>query len=153
MKMKNTLYALLCFMLILLTTGCGNGGEALTSEDAVLSTTKGVDVDLTPLSSTMVYSEVYNMMYEPDEYIGKTIKMEGNFTAYLDEDTGKRYYSCIIQDATACCAQGIEFVLKDEYSYPDDYPKEGERITVVGIFDTYMERDYQYCRLKNAKFV
>ena len=41
--------------------------------------TDGVDVDLTRLSSTMVYSEVYNMMYAPDDYIGKTIKMTGQF--------------------------------------------------------------------------
>lgn len=36
-----------------------------------------LDVDLTTLSSTMVYSEVYNMMYEPDRYLGKRIKMNG----------------------------------------------------------------------------
>ena len=38
-----------------------------------------VDVDLTRLSSTMVYSEVYNMMNAPGDYIGKTIKMTGQF--------------------------------------------------------------------------
>ena len=31
------------------------------------------DVDLTNLSSTMVYSEVYNMMSTPENYIGKTV--------------------------------------------------------------------------------
>lgn len=36
-----------------------------------------VDVDLTRLSSTMVYSEVYNMMTVPGDYIGKTIKNDG----------------------------------------------------------------------------
>lgn len=41
--------------------------------------TDGVDVDLTRLSSTMVYSEVYNMMNAPGDYIGKTIKMKGQF--------------------------------------------------------------------------
>ena len=35
--------------------------------------TDGVDVDLTVLSSTMVYSEAYNMMYYPENYIGKTV--------------------------------------------------------------------------------
>ena len=30
----------------------------------------GGDVDLTVLSSTMVYSEVYNMMVSPDNYKG-----------------------------------------------------------------------------------
>ena len=41
-----------------------------------------VDVDLTTLSSTMVYAEVFNMMMSPDDYIGKTIRMTGIFTVY-----------------------------------------------------------------------
>lgn len=113
----------------------------------------GVEVDLTVLSSTMVYSEVYNMMIEPENYIGKTVKMEGQFVPYYDESTGNYYFACFISDATACCSQGIEFVLTDEYSYPDDYPKEGDTICVVGTFDTYMEGKSMYCTLRNAILV
>ncbi len=113
----------------------------------------GVDVDLTVLSSTMVYSEVYNMMASPEQYIGKTVKMDGLFAYYHDESTGNYYFACIIQDATACCAQGIEFVLTEDYVYPDDYPEVDEEICVVGVFDTYQEGDYTYCTLRKAKLV
>ena len=34
--------------------------------------------------------------------------------------------------------------------YPDDYPKEGEEITVTGIFDIYEEDGFKYCQLINA---
>ena len=34
--------------------------------------------------------------------------------------------------------------------YPDDYPKEGEKITVTGIFDIYEEDGFKYCQLINA---
>ncbi len=112
-----------------------------------------IDVDLTILSSTMVYSEVYSMMSYPEEYIGKTVKMEGPFSVYHDEASGNYYFACIIRDATACCAQGIEFVLKDERSYPDDYPEVGAEIRVVGVFDTYLEGGYTYCTLRNAELV
>ena len=61
-----------------------------------------LDVDLTTLSSTMVYSEIYNMMYEPDRYVGKRIKMNGQFAVYEDSNTGAVYTTCIIMDATAC---------------------------------------------------
>ena len=113
----------------------------------------GVDVDLTALSSTMVYSEVFNMMASPEQYIGKTVKMDGLFAYYHDEATGNDYYACIIQDATACCAQGIEFVLTDNYVYPDDYPEVDEEICVIGVFDTYREGDYIYCTLRDAELV
>ena len=110
-----------------------------------------IDVDLTALSSTMVYSEVYSMMTEPERYIGKTVKMDGRFAYYHDEATGNYYFACIIQDATACCAQGIEFVLTEDYSYPKDYPQVDDEICVVGVFDTYLEGGYTYCTLRNAR--
>ncbi|MCR5090975.1 MAG: hypothetical protein K6C08_15865 [Oscillospiraceae bacterium] len=100
--------------------------------------TSTIDVDLTQLSSTMVYSEVYAMMYEPEQYIGKTVKMNGLFST-MKADDGKMYFACVVQDATACCAQGLEFEPKDSYVFPDDYPDPGDDITVVGIFDTYEE--------------
>lgn len=111
-----------------------------------------VDVDLTTLSATLVYSEVYNMMTNPSSYEGKVVKMKGLFSLYQDEATGNEYYACIIQDATACCAQGIEF--KPETAvYPDDFPNVGEEVMVVGVFDTYMEGEYLYCTLKNARLL
>ena len=109
-----------------------------------------VDLDLTILSKTMVYSEVYNIMVSPEDYVGKIIRMNGIYNTFIDEATGIRYFYCIIQDATACCAQGIEFVLTDDYKFPDDYPENGDIATVVGRFDTYMEGEYMYCTLRDA---
>ncbi|HAS37035.1 MAG TPA: hypothetical protein DCS04_00160 [Ruminococcaceae bacterium] len=113
----------------------------------------GIDVDLTVLSSTMVYSEVYNMMTAPEGYVGKSVKMKGQFAYYEDPETKNQYFACIIADATACCSQGLEFVLKGEYSYPNDYPKLGTEITVTGTFKTYQEDGATYCQLVDASLV
>ena len=112
-----------------------------------------IDVDLTVLSSTMVYSEVYNMMVKPDDYIGKTVKMTGMYSYYHDDATGNDYHACIIQDATACCAQGIEFTTTDEFKYPDDYPEMGDDVTVIGRFDIYYEGDFCFMTLLDARLV
>ncbi len=130
--------------------GCGQKapGSAPATEAA-----SDVDVDLTSLSSTFVYSEVYNMMTNPDDYMGKKICMEGAFSHYHDDTTGKDYYACIIQDATACCSQGIEFEFEGEHKYPEDYPEEGATIRVEGVYDTYMEGDSKYCTLRAARFL
>ena len=116
----------------------------------------GIDVDLTALSSTMVYSEVYSMMSFPDNYIGKTVKMQGQFAVYQATDESgafipdQIYFACIIADATACCSQGLEFILTGEHTYPNDYPELGSEITVTGTFEVYTENGFQYCRLKDA---
>lgn len=99
----------------------------------------------------MVYSEVYNMMYEPDRYLGKRIKMNGRFAVYENPNTGAVYTACIIMDATACCSQGLEFVLAGEHSYPADYPEPGTEITVVGTFQTYEENGYVDYHLVDAE--
>lgn len=160
--MKKILPAILAVLFLITATGCqnsGNGstpdtsGENTVESENTSSTPKAenYDVDLTKLSSTMVYSEVYNMMMTPDKYMGKKVKMSGNFGIYQDETTGKIYFACLIADATACCSQGIEFVLDGDYSYPDDYPEINSLITVSGTFDTYEEDGYTYCQLINAE--
>ena len=60
-------------------------------------------------------------------------------------------YACIIADAAACCAEGMEFVLKDNLAYPDDYPEPGAEITVVGEFQAYEENGMTGYHLINAR--
>lgn len=96
------------------------------------STTTSVDIDLTELSSTMVFAEVSNMMMQPDDYLGKTIRMRGIFTTYQDPQTGQVYCGVLVQDATACCAQGFDIVMPQEARYPEDYPADTSEITVRG---------------------
>lgn len=109
------------------------------------------DVDLTIMSSTMVYSEVYHMMVSPEDYIGRTVKMKGQFTVYQDIVNNINYYAVVIADATACCRQGLKFVLDGDYKFPDDYPKDGTEITVTGVFETYEEDGNKYSHLADSK--
>ena len=139
-------YFLLLLALLLTLSACGKEPETA----AVTENPQGkVDVDLTALSSTMVYSEVYNMLTTPENYIGKTVKMAGSYSSFLDESTGAVYRVCMIADATACCAQGMEFVLKDGMEYPEMETD----ITVVGTFQLYDENGTAYCHLVDASIL
>ena len=111
----------------------------------------GVDVDLTALSSTMVYAEVYNIMVSPDKYIGKTVKMRGSYYASYYDETGKYYHYVIIEDAAACCQQGLEFIWNGDHTYPEDYPADGTEVEVVGTFDTYEELGVSYSYILTDK--
>lgn len=124
--------------------------ESEENTEFVESADPSVDLDLTALSSTLIYAEVSNMMMEPVEYEGKTVKMEGVCGTYQDPDTGKKYYACIIQDATQCCSQGLEFVLDDSKYTEKDYPAQGDEIAVKGTFATYEENGGQYLTMLDA---
>lgn len=120
-------------------------------EEVAPQSADGVDYDLTTMSSDMVYATVYQMMAEPDAYIGKTIRMDGLYYAGYAEQTDQHYHYCIIQDAMACCAQGLEFVWDDgSHVYPDEYPQDNTNVVVQGVFETYQKEDGNYCRLKDA---
>ena len=97
--------------------------------------TKKYDIDLTRMSGTMVYAQVNQMVMSPKKYIGKHIKMKGIFSSYYDEELERRFYGCVIQDALACCSQGLAFELAKPRKYPDEYPAEGDAIVVEGDFD------------------
>ena len=102
------------------------------------------------MSGTVVYAQVYNLMADPNPYLGKTIRMTGLYNYYEDTANNIVYHACIIQDATACCAQGIEFVWAGDHAWPADYPEAGTEITVTGRLELYEENGTLYLHLTDA---
>ena len=140
----------LALMLLLALAACGGpAGETPApppESSGTSSEAETIDIDLTQLSSTVVYAEVSGMMYDPDAYVGKIVRMRGQCASGYYDVTDTTYYAIIIADATACCAQGIEYVLADG----SDYPADGSEAVVTGEFETYDEFGVLYCRLKDA---
>ena len=169
--MKRIFCLLLAACMTLSLCACGKGAERDTERGASASepqpspaiteppqaSADGAEVDLTVLSSTMVYSEVYNMLYnDPESYLGKTVRARGEFSIYQLVVDGvlqpaPAAYACIIADAAACCAEGMEFVSESDLIYPDDYPELGAEITVVGEFQAYEENGMTGYHLINAR--
>lgn len=118
----------------------------------LITSNNKIDVDLTSLSGTMVYAEVFNMIMNPENYSGKIVKMKGQFVAFEDMGSSDIFYACVIADATACCSQGFEFVPLSEYDYPKDYPEIDSEITIIGKFE-YDENNFGYCRLIDVRFI
>ncbi len=105
-----------------------------TPEPAPTPAPDGVDVDLTTLSATMVFAEVASMIRTPEHYLGKTIRMRGPLMVYeanpaLEIDW---FYTVVVQDATACCQQGMEFVWED-----GTLPEAGTMVQVTGSYEAY----------------
>ena len=113
-----------------------------------------IDVDLTTMNATMVYSQVNDMLTEPSSYVNKIIKIEGPFVPFDSTNPNYCYPAIIVRDATACCASGIEFLL---YGVPrcskeggNGYPLYNEEATIVGRFETYLEGSSMYVHLVDA---
>ncbi len=120
-----------------------SAADASAESDASSGADSGVDVDITGLSATMVYAEMYNMVTMPLVYHGKTIKLTGYYDEYFDVMTDTLYCSVFVMDALACCAQGLQVEFSDDYAYPDDYPDDGAEITITATFEVYYPDDTQ----------
>ena len=137
-------------ILCICLSACSKDMAAKTPDGAGASTDEAsndmnpVDVDLTKLSNIMVYSEVDNMVTYPDKYLGKTIRLRGPYYALFDEGTKNYYHFIIIEDATACCEQGLEFVWEGEHRYPEDYPADTTRVEIIGTYSSYEELGETY---------
>ncbi len=116
--MKNKFCVLILFVVMLVSSA-----EAKDNK---------VDVDFSKLNSMVAYSGLFDMMIHPEQYLGKTIRIKGQYDSAQDPDTGTTFFG------------------KDKYKYPDDYPELGAVVTVTGKFERYVEGEDTYYHLTNA---
>lgn len=126
------------------STGTQNG---TTSVD----TTKPVDYDLTNMNKDMVYALIFQLMDDPTPYVGKTFRMIGPYQSMYYDAAKRDYHYCIVEDALACCTQGLEF---DLVNTQQTYPQDGEEIILEGTIETYRNNvdEFLYSRLTNAVY-
>lgn len=162
--MKKIIIALFSIVMIFSLTSCSQRLQQPTnlnslvtkSQETSVSTTEattksnGIDLDLTTLSSTVVFSEVYNMLNNPDNFKGKVIKMEGKLNHYYDKKKKRHRYAVMIADATACCQQGLEFKRDKDTKLEI---KANTEVTVIGTFNYQNDGRFVYCYLENSKIL
>lgn len=165
--MKKRKYVILGVMAVVCLTGCSTPDTSQTLPERLneiwqsqqsqaesgptqQTTATEFDYDLTQMSSTVVYSQITDMTMVPEEYAGKTIKMEGRFEIYGDPDKEDPYLGCIVNDATACCSVGLRFVLTDDYTSAD-FPLNGSDIIITGVFETYEYQDCTFGEVQNTQ--
>ena len=130
--MKNFLATVILFVVVMCTS---------------LVRAAAVDIDLTKMSSTMVYSTVFNMVNNPAKFVGKTMRMRGEYTTYhisIDDPT-QIIHACLVRDAAGCCSQGLEFILSN-----GKYPTGTNEITVVGTIAVQKISRKYVCYLKDS---
>lgn len=89
-----------------------------------------IDLNLSSMNYTMLSSIVFDVMVAPEKYANKRIKVSGNYYTFVYEE--HRYFSVLNWDATGCCPAGFDFIPKPEMNFPEDFPKDDEKIIVTG---------------------
>ncbi len=105
-----------------------------------LTKDKIFDVDLTKMSNTIIYSQIYDIVANQKNYINKTINLVGTLDSQYYDSVGQTLSFIIINDAIGCCPQGLEL------RFPDDVelPATDTIIGVQGTMITYTEEENEF---------
>jgi hypothetical protein len=103
---------------------------------AATNETVKVDYDFTRMNPTMRMTYTYRLAAKPSGFAGKTLRISGVFLTVVDKKDGKRRFGCLMGDSggCSCCSPGgvLEFMPKDSYVWPTNFPPVESRITLTG---------------------
>lgn len=120
---------------------------ALTSVLPAMAETSDVKIDL-DVREKMFLTQMTELTVNVEDYLGKTIALEGMFSIITTGEGGPVYY-LVYRKSPGCCGNdgitGLE-VLWD--SADATYPNENDWVRAVGKLEQYEEEGVPYLRLR-----
>jgi uncharacterized membrane protein YcgQ (UPF0703/DUF1980 family) len=137
---KNILFiavAILAINVLLCTISCTKTKENNES-----------DKDILVINEKMFIAQVNDVYLNTEDYLGKTIKLEGIFKSeqyYEDVEP----YCFVIRYGPGCCGSdgNAGFEVKWNNGRAQTYPNAESWVEATGVLKTYTEDDYQYLYL------
>lgn len=97
--------------------------------------------DIITPSDKMFLSEVMNIYYNVDEYLGKTIKYEGIMKSSYVETTDTTYYM-VIRYGPGCC--GDDENVGFEVLWDNEYPPDDAWVEAIGTISIIEEEGIEF---------
>ena len=112
----------------LLVGNANSNGELSTSFGEI------VDFDnMIEITDNYFIQQTNDVFFNTDEYIGKSIKIEGFVYSYEDYETGNICHS-VIRNTPGCC--GADGLAGLDIRYDKKYPAENTWVEVIGVIGT-----------------
>ncbi|MDR2446470.1 MAG: metal ABC transporter permease [Treponema sp.] len=97
------------------------------------------------IKEKMFIAQVNDVYLNPEDYFGKTIKLEGLFK--LQQYADKNYYF-VLRYGPGCCGNdgnaGFEVAWDDSFTLQPQYPKEDVWVEATGVLKSYEEDGFPY---------
>jgi putative membrane protein len=107
----------------------------------VTSCTKKENTDVVEIGEKMFIAQVNDIYLNSDDYLGKTIKLEGVFK----QSNGEEPYYFVIRYGPGCCGNdglvGFEVAWDKEKAKP--YPADDSWVEAEGVLKSYEEQGFQ----------
>lgn len=120
-----------------------DAGEEETAEIELSS--EPVDGDVIEIKEKVFATMCDDIYLNTNDYLGKTIKIEGMAEETIDENYNETIYS-VYRTSSGCC--GNDGWSGFEYVYDGEKPKDNDWIEVVGVLESYELDGQEYLRLR-----
>ena len=100
--------------------------------------------DVIEIKEKLFIAQTNDVYFNTEDYLGKTIKYEGIFSAYEDPTSRNTYYS-VIRYGPGCC--GVDANAGFEVVWEKEYPEVDDWVEVVGVLEEYEEDGQTYIHL------
>jgi uncharacterized membrane protein YcgQ (UPF0703/DUF1980 family) len=109
---------------------------------------KASDNDIVEIKEKMFISQVNDVYMNSEDYLGKTIKLEGIFLSEQYDDEPEPY-CFVIRYGPGCCGTDLNagFVVKWDESHVKPYPAIDSWVEATGTLKTAEYGDYEYLYL------
>jgi uncharacterized membrane protein YcgQ (UPF0703/DUF1980 family) len=135
--MRKTAVFILAIAALLFTIGCTK-----TKENSVS------DGDILEITEKMFIAQINDVYLNSDDYLGKTIKLQGIFKSEQFYE-GDETYCFVIRYGPGCCGTdgNAGFEVKWDKDREQPYPAVESWVEAIGTLKTENEGDYQYLYL------
>jgi uncharacterized membrane protein YcgQ (UPF0703/DUF1980 family) len=152
--MKKTIWSLLFALFMLGIPACEHKtaqAETIKAEAVKTETVKVeksvVEKPVIEIKEKLFIAQTNDIYLNPEEYMGRKIKLEGLFKTdnYVGND---KPYCFVLRYGPGCC--GFDGTAGFEVSWPEssnEYPVDNEWVEAVGVLDSYDEDGYPYIYL------
>jgi uncharacterized membrane protein YcgQ (UPF0703/DUF1980 family) len=127
------------------TLPSGLSGEEPVSSASAPERDRGEPVEI---REKMFIAQVNDVYLNPEEYLGRTIKLEGLFKS---EQYGEQPYCFVIRYGPGCCGNdgnsGFEIAWNNQDAADKPYPDIDDWVEATGVLQTYEEDGYPYLYL------
>lgn len=120
-----------------------NPEENILSEKDSKDKSSGEIIDITEKMYVTYINDIY---VNKEDYLGKTVKIEGMFKgAYYDKTDTTYYY--VYRVGPGCCGNDGS-MCGFEFTYDGEMPKDNDWIKVIGVLDSYEEDGAEYLTIR-----
>jgi uncharacterized membrane protein YcgQ (UPF0703/DUF1980 family) len=123
--------------------------SVLTAEPAQAAESAQAEKPVIEIKEKMFIAQTNDVYLNPEDYLGRIIKLEGLFKSYSSEEYNTTYCFVLRYGPGGCCGNdgsaGFEVAWDDELK--TGYPEEDDWVEALGVLKSYEENDYPYLYL------